>query len=93
MQYNLKYLTDAERLSIVYSYGLFGNPKLTQNEIAKKFGLNQGYISKIMKSGYKKLKILSASNDELSLKELEIKQKLLAQSEEMDNFETVVVNC
>ena len=93
VQYNLKYLTEAERLSIIYSYGLFGNPKLTQNQIAKKVGVNQAYVSRTMRTGYKKLRILSTPNEELSLKDLVIKQKLLAKSEEIDNIESVAVNC
>lgn len=74
---NLQYLREDECASVVYGYGLFGNKKLKQNEIARKLNINQSQVSRLMKSGCEKLKILSTNNNELSTKELEQKQKLL----------------
>ena len=74
---NLQYLKEDEQISVVYGYGLFGNKKLKQNEIAKILGVNQGHVSRMMKAGCKKLRILSTGDSELSPQELELKRKLL----------------
>ena len=79
IQANLQYLNNAERVAVIYGYGLFGNPKLTQKEIGDIIGANQGYVSKAMRTGYNKLRILSTANSELMLEDIELKQKLLRQ--------------
>lgn len=88
---NLQYLNKGEQVSVIYGYGLFGNRKLKQNEIAKMLGINQGHVSRMMKSGCKKLKILSTNNDELSPKDLEQKHKLLSRNVLEEDCDRVLV--
>ena len=91
---NLQYLKADEQVSVVYGFGLFGNKKLKQNEIAKILGVNQGHVSRMMKSGQDKLKILVTPNSELEPKDLELKQKLLNRNvvEEDCNLKVLEVN-
>ena len=74
---NLQYLRKEEVISVIYGYGLFGNEKLNQNEIAQMLGVNQSYVSRMMRYGRNKLKLLITPNDELPKRELDTKLKLL----------------
>ena len=78
---NLQYLKEEERIAIIYGYGLFGNEKLKQSEIGKMLGVNQGYVSRMMKYGYEKLKLLETPNSQLSKSDLSAKLKLLNHSD------------
>lgn len=82
----LQYLSDNERVSIIYGYGLFGNKKLTQDGIAEILGVNQAYVSRMMKYGRKKIRILSTPSSNLSPQDLETKYKLLNMNRPNDDF-------
>lgn len=47
---------EREKAIIIFRYGLNGEKPLTQNEIAKKFGISRSYVSRIETRGLKKLR-------------------------------------
>lgn len=49
-------LSDREKEIITRRYGLMGQKEMTQREIAEKLGISRSYVSRIEKSGLKKLK-------------------------------------
>lgn len=51
-------LSEKEQLVIIYTFGLFNKPKLTQDEIAMMIKEPQGSISRIKSKALKKIKML-----------------------------------
>ena len=83
---NLKYLRPYERTSIIYSFGLFDNDVLNQGEIAEKINTSRSYVSKSLKEGLIKLKILITNVKELSIEERGIRYKILEEyKKKVDN--------
>jgi len=74
---NIKYLNDDEKTTIIYSFGLFGKNKLPQREIAKIINKSRTYVSKCLKTGTKKLKVLSLSECELDENQIILKKILI----------------
>ena len=58
MSFNV--LTDREKFVIIYSFGLYGNPRLKQREIAFLLERSQPDISQIKKRALRKMKSLIA---------------------------------
>ena len=54
----IKYLTPTEQQILVYSYGLFNQPVLTQMQISQKLNIGQAYVSRLLSKIPDKLKIL-----------------------------------
>lgn len=52
----LSKLTDIEKKVIIYTFGLFENDILTQDELGNKFNLRQGSISRVKLRAIKKLR-------------------------------------
>ncbi len=48
-------LDEREKQIIIYRYGLFNTPELTQREIAKKMKISRSYVSRIEKKALEKL--------------------------------------
>ena len=51
-----KELDKREKEIIIYRYGLFNQPELTQREIAKKMNISRSYVSRIEKKALEKMK-------------------------------------
>ena len=49
-------LNEREREILMYRYGLYGYPEITQREIADKFNISRSYVSRIEKKALSKLK-------------------------------------
>lgn len=49
-------LDEREREILLYRYGLYGYPEITQREIADKFNISRSYVSRIEKKALSKLK-------------------------------------
>lgn len=56
-------LTEREREILLYRYGLYGYPEITQREIADKFHISRSYVSRIEKKALSKLKACYEEND------------------------------
>lgn len=54
----IKYLTPTEQQILVYSYGLFNQPVLTQMQISQKLNIGQAYVSRLLSKIPDKLKVL-----------------------------------
>ncbi len=54
----IKYLTPTEQQILVYSYGLFNQPILTQIQISQKLNIGQAYVSRLLSKIPDKLKVL-----------------------------------
>lgn len=54
----IKYLTPTEQQILVYSYGLFNQPILTQVQISQKLNIDQAYVSRLLSRIPTKLKTL-----------------------------------
>ena len=61
---HIQYLSDVERKSIIYSFGLFGNKPLTQKEVADKLNVAQPCVSRATKRGLQKLRQMCLSQEE-----------------------------
>lgn len=49
-------LNEREREILLYRYGLYGYPEITQREIADRFGISRSYVSRIEKKALAKLR-------------------------------------
>lgn len=56
-------LTKREREILMYRYGLYGYPEITQREIADKFHISRSYVSRIEKKALSKLKTCYEENE------------------------------
>jgi len=75
----IKYLTEKEAVSVIFMNGLFDYPKLTQVETAEKLNVSRTSIVTYYYHGIKKLKVLTFSEKDLNAREMQLKQRLLAQ--------------
>jgi len=74
---NIKYLNRDEQITIIHSFGLFGNKRLRQIDIAPILKKSRTHVSNCLNSGIKKLKVLSLSEFELTSKEKILRKILL----------------
>ena len=51
-----KRLTPRERQILIMRYGLYGNPELTQKQVAEKINISRSYVSRIEKGALEKLR-------------------------------------
>lgn len=88
---NMKYLKDCERIAIIYTFGLFNNDILTQQEISKIIKVSRSSVSRFLSQGLIKLKILIQNINELSVEERSERYIILKEyKEKVDNsFEFV----
>ena len=49
-------LTEREKKILMFRYGLYGHPELTQREVARRMGISRSYVSRIEKKALNKLR-------------------------------------
>ena len=77
--YNFQHLSPLEQMTLVYSFGLCGKQKLTQEGIGRELSKSRSDISQIMSRALNKLKLLILNEQELDDIGLRRKKILLAQ--------------
>lgn len=74
---NFIHLNPLEQRVVIYTFGLFNNPKLKQREIAIKIDKSRTRVSRLLCSAMEKLKILAVDENMLSEEQIVIKNKIL----------------
>lgn len=74
-----KYLTPLEQDILLYSFGLCGKKKLTQEDMGRRFGKSRSSISQIMSRALNKLRLLMSNEQDLDLMCQRKRKMLLAE--------------
>ncbi len=81
----MKYLNNREQIVMLYSFGLFGYPRLKQHEIATQMGVSRGYVSGLYITGLKKLKLFALNEEELSAEQTKQKERIIKHQRDSGN--------
>ena len=80
----LVHLTPIEQISVVYTFGLYGNDTLRQWEIAKKINVARSSVSKAANNGLNKLKAMLLEEQLLSDEQRVLRYKILRENYPLD---------
>ena len=82
---NLKYLTENEAKTVVYYFGLCGKQQMNQPQIAKMLGKTHSIISRYLKLGLYKLKVLSLNDEDLTRDDKIFKYEIIKKWKDKQN--------